>query len=67
MSSSETFPLTEGVHPKSKPRAFRMSGMRRKEELGFLTEIVIRVADTGLVYWSSSLMGYETGSAILQV
>lgn len=48
----------EGVHPKIKPRAFGLSDTRREEEVGLLTNSVIGIPDTGLVYRSWSLMKY---------
>ncbi|KAF2450221.1 hypothetical protein P171DRAFT_516150 [Karstenula rhodostoma CBS 690.94] len=48
----------DGVRPQSKPRSFGLSGTRREEEVGLLTDSVIGISDTGLVYRSWSLMEY---------
>ncbi|KAJ4289193.1 hypothetical protein N0V90_011535 [Kalmusia sp. IMI 367209] len=53
----------KGVRPKCAPRTFGLSGSYREKEVGLLTDSVIGISDTGLVYRSWSLIdeGKEYG------
>ena len=48
----------DGVKPTDKPLAFGVSGTKKIADVGLLTDSIIGIADTGLVYRSWSLMEY---------